>query len=418
MNANTNHFDVAIIGAGAAGLATSIFLARRQTGWRIGLFDGAQKIGAKILISGGGRCNVTNQSVSATDYWGGSQNVIRRVLDRFTVSDTISFFREIGVELKAEPEFGKLFPRSDSARSVLQALMDECARCGVQLFTGSRVQSVVRKESNFGLNLSDPAAAPITAQRMMLATGGQSFPKTGSDGGGFRLAESLGHSIVPTTPSLAALVLNGSFHAPLSGISLDVEITARVEGRRVWQRRGPLLWAHFGVSGPEAMNVSRIWHRANIEQREVSIQLNFAPGENEESIEQWLVSHAGRNPRMSLASALAERVPSRVADALLLYANAPNVALAHLPRATRRVLSRLLTQFDLTVRDSRGFAHAEATAGGVPLAEINPATLESRCCPHLYFAGEILDVDGRIGGFNFQWAWSSAFVAAAGAAAT
>lgn len=408
------HFEAVIIGAGAAGLAAAIFLARRQTNWRIGLFDGAPKIGAKILISGGGRCNVTNQTVSAADYWGGSPHVIRRVLDRFTVADTVAFFREIGVELKSEPEFGKLFPRSDSARTVLQALIDECRRGGVRLFTGRRVHAIVRSEDGFEIRMSDPAAPVIAAQRVLLATGGQSFPKTGSDGTGFRLAQSLGHGLVPPIPALAALVLDGSFHSQLSGVTVDVELAARVEGRRVYQRRGPLLWTHFGVSGPEAMNVSRIWHRAKLENHPTMIVANLAPGETAETIDTWLRARSAQNPRTMLASALAERIPARIAVALLGLTNAPDVPLAHLSREIRRAIANALTEFPLAVRDSRGFAHAEATAGGIPLSEINPTTFESRCCPQLFFAGEILDVDGRIGGFNFQWAWSSAFVAAAG----
>ena len=410
------HLDAAIVGAGAAGITTGIFLARRRPDWRIALFDGAQKVGAKILISGGGRCNVTNQVVTPSDYWGGSPHLIRRILDRFSATDAIAFFREMGVDLKTEPEFGKLFPRSDSARAVLSALLAELERCGPRIRCGARIASVTRRDDLFRLHLADGTDPPISARKLVIATGGRSFPKTGSDGAGYCLAESLGHSIVPTTPSLAALILDGSFHARLSGVTVDVEITARVDGRRVWQRRGPLLWTHFGVSGPEAMNVSRIWHRATLENRTVSILLNFAPGETEESIEKWIIAQAGRNPRASLANVLAERIPARVAEALLLQLSTTNVALAHLPRDARREISRLLTHFELPIRNSRGFAHAEATAGGIPLAEINPATLESRCCPNLYFAGEILDVDGRIGGFNFQWAWSSAFVAAAGIA--
>lgn len=397
-------------------MATAIFLAKRQPQWQVAVFDGAPKVGAKILISGGGRCNVTNQTVTAADYWGGSPHVIRRVLDRFTVEKTVAFFREIGVELKTEAEFGKLFPRSDSSRTVLQALLDELNRRGVQLFCGRRVELISRKDSEFEIRLSDHAAHPVTARYVVLATGGQSFPKTGSDGRGFQLARSLGHTLAPTTPALAALVLEGPFHTQLSGITLEVEITARVEGRRVFQRRGPLLWTHFGVSGPEAMNVSRIWHRAVLEQRGVTISLNFSPGDDAISIEKWLISEAAKNPRHMLSNVLADRLPARVADALLDHAKTPDVPLAHLSRESRRTITGLLTEFVLPVRDSRGFAHAEATAGGIPLAEVDPTTLESRCCSGLFFAGEILDVDGRIGGFNFQWAWSSAFVAAAGLA--
>jgi predicted Rossmann fold flavoprotein len=411
--------DVAVVGAGAAGLAAAIFTARRRPDLRIVALDGAKKIGAKILVSGGGRCNVTNQVVTPDHYFGGSRNVIRRVLDAFPVADTVAFFREIGVELHAE-ENGKLFPDSNSARTVLAALLDEANRRGVRIMPGMRVESIERHDVGFDVVTQAPA---IRARAIVLATGGRSLPKTGSDGGGYALAAALGHSLVPQTPALAPLLLApagtpGSIpFAELSGIAHEVEIFAHIAGTKPSSLRGSLLWTHFGVSGPAAMDISRVWHRATLDGAPVELRANFLPGEHSESAEKWLLDFAQRQPRTQLATAVATRLPARVADALLASLEIDRACpLAHLSRdVRRRVLSALLA-WPLPVSASRGYAYAEATAGGVPLEEIDPATMASRKCPNMYLVGEILDVDGRIGGYNFQWAWSSGFVAAAGLA--
>jgi predicted Rossmann fold flavoprotein len=403
--------DVAIVGAGAAGLATAIFAARRRPDLRIVALDGAKKIGAKILVSGGGRCNVTNAVVAADDFFGGSRNTVRRVLSALPVAATRAFFDEIGVALHEE-ENGKLFPDSNSARTVVAALLDDCTRLGVQILTEHRVRAIEQSKDGFRLATS---GAAVQARVVALATGGLSLPKTGSDGGGYTLARALGHTLVPTTPALAPLVLDGTLCSGLSGVSQDVEIVARRDGAKLYRRRGAMLWTHFGISGPEPMNVSRVWHRARIERSEARVSANLLPNHTIESAEAALIETARTHPRQSLAAALANWLPARVADALLVHlAVDGSVPLAHLPRDIRRRVLAALCDWPLPVRDSRGYGYAEATAGGVPLTEIDPATMQSRTCPGLFLVGEILDVDGRIGGFNFQWAWSSGFVAALG----
>jgi len=401
--------DIAIVGGGAAGLATAIFAARLMPGRSVVVLDGARKLGAKILISGGGRCNVTNRVVTAADFAGGNPNVIRRVLSAFPVDRTVSFFREIGVELCAEDN-GKLFPKANRARAVLDALMNEAARLGVCVLPGHRVTAVRRNADGFWVAADD---ATLTAGIVVLATGGRSFPKTGSDGFGYVLAESLGHTLVPPTPALAPLILDGGFHVPLSGIAHDVELTLQAVGWKPVRVRGALLWTHFGASGPAAMDMSRHWHRARHEGREVTVLANLVPGEDAAAIENRLLALAAEQSRSQFHNVLARLIPARVADAILKEAGVSGTTLmAHLPKQVRRDVARSLSAWPLPVRDSRGYAHAEATAGGVPLTEVNAGNLASRKCPGLYLVGEILDVDGRIGGFNFQWAWSSAWVVA------
>lgn len=442
--------DVVIVGAGAAGLATAIFAARRRPDLNIVLLDGAKKPGAKILVSGGGRCNVTNVRVTPDDFFGGSRNSIRNVHRAFTEAQTAEFFREIGVSLHEE-QWGKLFPDSNSAQTVLDALLAEANRLGVRLLAGHRVVGVkqMRFEDDgaiappplprgaerdqgwsgpfprqggsllrFQLEVAQDAATPASlwsTRLLVLATGGKSLPKTGSDGGGYDLARSLGHSIVPTTPALVPLILEGNLHPPLSGISHGVEVIVRVGSQKPARLRGPMLWTHFGVSGPAILDASRHWHRARLEGSAVSVALNLLPDESFETVEARILDLSTKQPNTLVRNAMTFLLPARLAEGVLESLGVfPQLTMGRLTREDRRRLVTALLGFPLSIRDSRGYTFAEVTAGGVPLSEIDPATMGSRVCPGLFLVGEILDVDGRIGGFNFQWAWSSGFVAGMG----
>jgi len=402
--------DVAVIGAGAAGLATAIFTRRADRSRSVVLLDSARQPGAKILVSGGSRCNVTNATVTERDFWGGRPAIIRRVLRAFPVSDTIAFFRDIGITLHEEAG-GKLFPDSNRARDVLTALLRECDAVGAALLPGQRVVDIERSGSAFRVRT---AHGELEAGAVVLATGGQSLPKSGSDGAGYDIAKRLGHTIVPTTPALAPLVLaaDESRNREVSGVSQDVELVIRVDNTIAIRLTGALLWTHFGISGPVVMNASRHWHRARLEGRPVSMTANFRPGESFDAVDAQWQRRATVNPKASLQSALAMMMPASVAAAILQCLHMDGtIALAHLSRDDRRRLARSLVEWPLTVTGSRGYNYAEATAGGVTLAEIEAATMASRVCAGLYCVGEMLDVDGRIGGFNFQWAWASGFVA-------
>ena len=405
--------DLLIVGAGAAGLATAIFAARRDRRCRVQVFDGAHRLGAKILVSGGGRCNVTNRVVTASDFHGGDRRIIASVLAAFPAEATSDFFREIGVSLHEEEE-GKLFPDSNRARTVLEALLAEAARHGVTLVTGRRVTGIRRLDDGFAVMAGSET---MFARRLVLATGGQSLPKTGSDGAGFALAASLGHSIVPPTPALAPLVLDGSFHRGLAGVSHPAAITISSDTRAVARVAGSLLWTHFGVSGPAALDASRHWHRAALGRAIVRGALSFVPSLDFAGAEGWLLEAVRSRPGATLRTAVAAWLPVAVAEALLgALAVDGSVRLAQVTRDERRRLARALVDWELHVTGSRGYNYAEATAGGVALDEIHRATMASRRCPGLHLVGELLDVDGRLGGFNFQWAWSSAWVAARGIA--
>jgi predicted Rossmann fold flavoprotein len=400
--------DVVIVGAGAAGLATAIFAARLAPGLRVRCLDGARKVGAKILVSGGSRCNVTNRVVTERDFWGGSSRVVRNVLRAFTADRAAAFFEELGVRLHEEDD-GKLFPDTNRSRTVLDALLHEAARLGVAIESGHRVTGVQRTGDGFALSVNSETVA---ARAVAIATGGRSLPKTGSDGAGYDLVRALGHGYVETTPALAPLVLSNERHAVRAGVSHLAILSLRVDGRIAVRLEGSLLWTHFGMSGPVVLNLSRHWHRARLATASVEVIVNLLPGESFESLDAWWLEQERERPRAQVATVLATRLPAAVANAWLDLAGiTPEQTMAHLGRDDRRRLVRAIVEGPLTVADSRGYGFAEVTAGGIPLDEIEPTTMQSRVCRGLYLVGEILDVDGRLGGFNFQWAWSSGWVA-------
>ena len=397
-----------VVGAGAAGLATAIFGARAGAG-RVVCLEGASRVGAKILVSGGGRCNVTNREVTERDFWGGSSRDVRHVLRAFPASRAAEFFASLGVPLHEE-EGGKLFPDSNKARDVVDALLEAASAARADILTDHRVVGIDWRNGQFEVRCfsGDLFVAPA----VVLATGGQSLPKSGSDGFGYWLAKALGHSCVETTPALAPLLVDDPVCGRLSGVSLPAELRMRVDGKVVLILQGALLWTHFGVSGPLALDVSRHWLRARLDTPDVELQLSLCPAESFDAVDRWLVARQQERPKALVSTVLAERLPQAVADEWPARAGIDSSqTMAHLDRDARRRLVHELVETTLPVRDSRGYSFAEVTSGGIPLAEVDMATMESRVCPGLYLVGEILNVDGRLGGFNFQWAWSTAWVA-------
>jgi predicted Rossmann fold flavoprotein len=405
--------DIIVIGCGAAGLFAATWAGRtaQAAGCPLPLtaVDGARKLGAKILVAGGGRCNVTHRIVSEADYAGSSLPAIRKVLRRFPESDTVAFFEAAGVELKTE-ETGKLFPVSDSARTVLAALVREAEAAGCRLVHPARVTGLARSATGFTATTD---AGALAARRVILCTGGKSLPKSGSDGLGFELARSLGHSVTePLVPALVPLVLPAEhWIRSLAGLTLPAEVTLRAaSGKRVFATTGSTLCTHVGLSGPAILDVSRHWLVARFQDPGVVLALNWLPGETADSVDRLLVAVQGRGPVAALRGRLSERLIRTLCE------QAAASPTGDLSREARRRLVAVVTATPLPVVGDRGFTVAEATAGGVPLAEVRLDTMESRICPGLYLAGELLDVDGRIGGFNFQWAWASGFVAGSAAA--
>jgi predicted Rossmann fold flavoprotein len=411
--------DVAIIGAGAAGLMAAITAGR--LGARVHLFDGAKKPGAKILVSGGSRCNVSNESVVPARFHGeGAPAFVSRVLRSFSPEQTLRFFEEIGVELKLEPT-GKFFPVSDSSRTVLGALLHATHRAGAVLCAQTHVCSIERDPSTEGWKMGT-SRGDVFAKSVIVATGGLALPKSGSDGRGFGFARALGHSLVETTPALTPLYSEDAHFAGAAGVTMPVRLRLHAKNdalasKKLASYEGSFLFTHRGFSGPVALNISRHFARGKWAHCEASVFASLMPSVAEGAEGKWWHDFAGKSSKKSVLNALETQFSSKLALAIAARANVlSSLPLGRLSRTQNENLKRELFHAPMGVFDVAPYDKAETTAGGIALAEIEPNTMMSRLQKGLFFAGEVCDVDGELGGFNFQWAWSSGVVAGRAAA--
>lgn len=403
-------WDVAVVGAGAAGLMAAI--SARREGAKVLLLDGREKIGAKILMSGGTRCNVTNQTITEKDYESTEKKIVRSILAAFGSKQTLDFFENLGVEFVLEPN-GKYFPTTHSGKTILDALVKETGNLGVVLETEQKITAISKQDGTFKLSSDFPA--DFFAKTVILTTGGLSFPTTGSDGTGYKIAQAFGHSLIPTSASLTPLKTEDFIWRNLSGLSLPVKLTVKVSGKEIYSFTGDFLFTHFGFSGPSVLNISRHWIRNPA--KDTKVEANFLPDWNEDECRNFLIEAAEKTPTRPLRNILSEGLPGRLAEALMEKFGIPaDIVINQVSKKQRTDLINGLFHSVLPVSGDMGYAKAEVTAGGVDLKEIDRLTLESKKQKNLYLAGEILDVDGRIGGFNFQWAWASGFLAGKAAA--
>ncbi len=440
-------YDLAIVGAGAAGLFASIWAGRVLAASTspdsrpacIIALDGAKKLGAKILVAGGGRCNVTHHRVDESAYAGSSRHAVRKVLGRFDVDRTVEFFNQLGVTLKRE-DTGKLFPTTDDAHTVLDALLNAAADAGVELRHPWRVGEISRTpDGRFAITRSEvsgtapdddttarepvpsTAAETLVTHRVILATGGMALPKSGSDGAGYAFARTLGHTVTERVfPALVPLIVHeSSFIRALSGLTLPTTLSVHSgASKRLASFTNSTLCTHFGLSGPGPLDISRYYFDARAADPGATLVINWLPTTDSDALSA-AIAGASRMPVSVFLDRRPHHLPSRLLAALLTHADVdPQAPCDNLPRAKRLALAASVCAMPVPVTGSRGYTYAEVTAGGVPLSELRLESMESRVCPGLHVIGELCDVDGRIGGFNFQWAWASGFVAGTAAAAT
>jgi predicted Rossmann fold flavoprotein len=408
-------WDVVVIGAGAAGLLAAMRAA--EQGRRTLLLEKNRKPGVKILMSGGTRCNLThatdNRGIVAA--FGPPGQFLHSALAAFSVEETIAFFEQAGVPTKVE-ETGKVFPVSNKAADVLGALLARLQSSGAALALGEPVLDL--KPGSAGLAVATSHRV-VTARRVVLTSGGQSYPGSGTTGDGYGLTARLGHIIVPPRPALVPITVAAPWVAELRGITVPDATVRILNGRETLAaRRGSLLFAHFGLSGPVILDISRVVS-GHPRPQSLLVEIDLLPALKEPEFEDHLRRESGAAGKKPLAAILSVYFPRRLGEMMLGVAGLPiDRRAASLSRGERAALVRVVKHVQLPATGTLGFGRAEVTAGGVALGEVDSRTLRSKKVPELFIAGEVLDLDGPIGGYNFQAAFSTGWLAGTAAAGT
>ncbi len=410
-------WDAIIVGGGAAGLWAAGTAAAR--GRQVLVLEKNNKAGVKILMSGGTRCNITHHcdNRKIAEAFGRQGRVLLSVLSRLSPQDVVEQFEAEGVPTKVE-ETGKVFPVSDRAIDVRDAVVRRLARHGAALKTGAAVTHIAPLPLGAGFDVTvqhGQGESTLTCDHLLITTGGLSYSGCGTTGDGYPWAQQMGHSIVPLRPALTPLLTDTPWVHELSGLTIDdSEVTVAIGslGKSKLERatsRGGLLWTHFGFSGPTAMNVSRCVSDLP-DDAGAFLRIDLVPNWSREQCEQWLLD-ASRESNKSVANVLSQHIPKRIASMFMHDLGVPDVRMAELAKKFRNTLVERIKGLSVPLRGTRGYPKAEVTAGGVALDEVNFQDMQSRKQPGLFFAGEILDLDGPIGGFNFQAAWSTGHTA-------
>ncbi|EMH0753480.1 TPA: NAD(P)/FAD-dependent oxidoreductase [Klebsiella quasipneumoniae subsp. similipneumoniae] len=388
-------FDAIVVGAGAAGM----FCAAQagQLGCRVLLLDNGKKPGRKILMSGGGRCNFTNMYVEPAAYLSQNPHFCKSALARYTQWDFIELVGKYGIAWH-EKTLGQLFC-DDSAEQIVTLLLAECEKGGVQIRLRSEILSVERDEQGYRLQVNGETLA---TKKLVIASGGLSMPGLGASPFGYKIAEQFGLKVLPTRAGLVPFTL----HKPLleqlqvlSGVSVPSTITA--ENGTLFREN--LLFTHRGLSGPAVLQISSYWQPGEF------VTVNLLPDCN---LEEFLNEQRGAHPNQSLKNTLAMQLPKRLVECLQQLGQIPDVTLKQLNVRDQQALVETLTAWRVQPNGTEGYRTAEVTLGGVDTNELSSRTMEARKAPGLYFIGEVMDVTGWLGGYNFQWAWSSAWACA------
>lgn len=404
---------VLIVGGGASGMMAAIW-ARRK-GADVAIIERNPRVGKKILATGNGRCNYTNIYTDTSCYFGKDPEFVRGALNNFTVSDTIRFFEELGIEHKVEDR-GKVFPMSDQASSILDVLLYELNRLGVEINCDSGVTDINYKNGRFRVTLEN--GKTYDGDRVIIATGGKAMPSSGSDGSGFLLAKKLGHTITDIFPALVQIMLEGTFFKQIDGVKIEGTAELIYKDKITDSDRGDILFANYGVSGPPIFQISRLAGQLINEGKKAYLKINLLDRFKTDELMEILERRFDTGAEKPLDFALVGLINKRLIPVVLKEAGVVDIkkpAGSVTQNETERI-AQLLTGWKLAIRGTKGWQSAQVTAGGVVTGDIDPDTMESRLVKGLYFAGEIVDIDGRCGGYNLQWAWSSGYTAGVSAA--
>jgi predicted Rossmann fold flavoprotein len=419
-------WDAIIIGAGPSGLLAACRVAER--GRRTLLLEKNRRPGVKILLSGGTRCNLTHATDrrGIVEAFGVSGRFLHSALSVLGPQELVDLFASEGVRTKIEPETDKIFPASDKALDVLEALLARLKRSGCVLACEEPLEDLRRLE--IGFQLTTPRRT-LTAEKVLLATGGKSYPGCGTTGDGYRWSTALGHTIVPPRPALVPLRTDARWVPPLQGLTIpDVQVTI-VDSREpgasanhgqakrsarspiLASRRGSFLFTHFGLSGPVVLDVSRAVS-GHPHPETLQVVCDFLPQMRQEDLDIQLTQQGATSGKRQMANVVAQWLPHRLVEAIAQLADVTaDRRMAELGKAERVRLLQAIKQLPIPISGTLGFKKAEVTAGGVALDEVDSRTMQSRLVPGLFFAGELLDLDGFIGGYNFQAAFSTGYLA-------
>jgi predicted Rossmann fold flavoprotein len=399
--------DVCVIGAGPAGLMSAIFAA--QAGEQVIVIEKNATAGQKLLLTGGGRCNITHTG-TVDDFvraYGKRGRFLRHCLHEFSPDATRDFFGQIRIATKVD-ENGCVFPVSESASNVQYALLGQCQKLGVQFISGRGVDRIEKQGGSFAVFAgSEIASAP----KVIIATGGASYPAIGSTGDGYKLAKSLGHTIIEPKPALVPLITSEKWCAELAGISRDnVTISTMIDKKKV-SVSGPMIFTYDGIGGPAVLDLSRLLADYLPAERPIEIFIDVVPAMNEAELEKYLMGQLSQYSKKIIANVLFELVPKKLGGLICALAGIAETNASQLKKEQRRKVIQLLKKLPLSIEATAPIEEATITRGGVSTAEIDPKTMQSKICPGLFFAGEVIDADGPCGGYNLQIAWSTGALA-------
>lgn len=387
---------VAIIGGGASGLLCAIFCAKKNV--HVDIFEQNSKCAKKILVSGNGRCNITNKNLSANDYFSQNPSFVEYALKEFGFSEFEKFCESIGLLLDIKDD-GRAYPLSNEAKSVASILLSYATGVGVTIHTDTKITDIKKLLSEY--------------DAVVVATGSEAASHLGGNRDGLEFAELFGHNIIPTYPSLVQLHLNSSIVKKMSGTKIDGEVTLLINNKKDSSCSGDILFADYGVSGFAVLDISQAASVALMEKAHVSISINLLPAFNAQKLSNHISKIAELEPKMTIFDILLGVVPTKLVSGILEVLNVShslygkNIDI----KLSKKIANQMLNwRFD--VSDTHGFRHGEVAGGGVDTTEINPKTFESLKQKNLYFCGEVLDVVGRRGGYNFAFAWASGYLAA------
>lgn len=405
------YHDLIIVGGGAAGLMAAI--AAKDFGTDVAIVEGNDRIGKKILVTGNGRCNISNRNIKYpyTCFHSENSNFFEETLNKFTIKDTENMFLSLGLPL-VELENGKMYPKSLQASSVVDIFRMALNDRQIPLYPNCKITSIDKK-NKFILSTNNDDYSNFSCNKLILSCGGKSASKTGSDGSGYKLSKSLGHNIIEPLPGIVQLKLDYPYLKALSGIKFDGSVSIIVNDKILRTEIGEVLFTDYGISGPAIMQLSSYASKALYKNSKITIRLDMLPYESKEDIQNFFSSHFSTFDYREISSALIGIINKKLISTILKDAGIKDI---HQPCSNIdwKYLNILINKFkrwDFNCIGTNGFSNAQVTIGGTNTLEVNNSTLESKLVENLYFCGETLDVHGDCGGFNLQWAWSSGYLA-------